>query len=135
MGIVKVRNFHQAHWDEPIIFELSTPGLRGVIPPAPEEEIESEVGNVLDSIPAAVRRDTPPALPELDQKSVLAHYLRLSQETLGANICNDISEGTCTMKYNPRINEELANLPGIAELHPWQDEETLQGILEIYYKF
>jgi glycine dehydrogenase subunit 2 len=135
MGIVKIRNFHQAHWDEPIIFELSTPGLRGVIPPAPEEEIKNEIGDVLASVPGAIRRETPPALPELDQKSVLAHYLKLSQETLGSNICNDISEGTCTMKYNPRINEELVNLPGIAEVHPWQDEETIQGLLEIYYRF
>ncbi|HHY95369.1 MAG TPA: aminomethyl-transferring glycine dehydrogenase subunit GcvPB, partial [Firmicutes bacterium] len=82
-----------------------------------------------------IRRRDLPKLPELDQKTVLAHYLRLSQETMGSNICNDISEGTCTMKYNPRINEELVNLPGLAALHPWQDEETVQGILQMYYEF
>ncbi len=136
MGIVKVRkNFHQARWDEPIIFELSTPGLRGVVPPPPEKELQEAVGDAEKLIPSSIRRKTPPGLPELDQKSVLAHYLHLAQETLGANLCNDISEGTCTMKYNPRINEEIAYLPGIAALHPWQDEDTIQGILQIYYEF
>ena len=54
---------------------------------------------------------------------------------MGSNIGNDISEGTCTMKYNPRVNEALVAEPNFAELHPFQDEDTVQGILEIYYKF
>ncbi len=135
MAIMKVRDYHQAHWDEPIIFELSTPGIRGIIPPEPEEEIQKAAGDVAGSLPAGIRRKSPPALPEVDQKHVLAHYLHLSQETLGSNLTADISQGTCTMKYNPRVQEDLVNMPGLAAVHPWQDEETIQGVLEIYHTF
>jgi glycine dehydrogenase subunit 2 len=136
MAIAKVRtNYHQARWDEPMIFELSTPGARGILPPAPEAEIVDAVGDVAGKLPASIRRSTPPALPEVDQKHVLAHYLHLSQETLGSNLNADMSQGTCTMKYNPRINEDLAADSRFADVHPWQDDDTLQGILEIYYEF
>lgn len=128
------KNFQQARWEEPIIHELSNPGVRGIIPPRVEEEISSRVGNVVEGL-GRMKRDSKPELPEVDQKTVLSHWLRLSQETMGSNLTNDISEGTCTMKYNPRINEELASNPLFSELHPMQDEDTVQGILEIYYKF
>ncbi len=135
MGTSRVRNYQQAHWDEPIIFELSTPGVRGIIPPEPEPEIVERVGDVRGALPASIRRADPPALPEVDQKRVLAHYLHLSQETLGSNLTPDASLGTCTMKYNPRVHEELVNLPGIADIHPDQDPDTVQGILAIYHGF
>lgn len=135
MGIVKIKkDFHEARWCEPIIYELSTPGQRGVLVPMPGKEIEEAAGDVLGRLPEKLRRKNL-NLPEMDQKHVLQHYLRLTQETQGANLTNDISEGTCTMKYNPRINEDLAANPNFAELHPCQDEDTVQGILEIYYKF
>jgi glycine dehydrogenase subunit 2 len=135
MAIVKVRkNYHQARWDEPMIFELSTPGVRGIHPPAPEEEIVAAVGDVAGQLPESIRRSEPPALPEVDQKHVLAHYLHLSQETLGSNLQADMSQGTCTMKYNPRINEDLVAYSRLANVHPWQDDSTLQGILEIYWE-
>ena len=63
MAIVKIRNYQQAHWDEPVIFELSTPGARGIIPPEVEEEIRAEVGDVYARLPETVRRENPPALP------------------------------------------------------------------------
>ena len=136
MAISKVRkNFHQARWDEPIIYEISTPGVRGIIPPEVEDEIIQSVGNAVDNIPDSIRRKELPALPEVDQKHVLEHWLHLSQETMGSNLSTDISEGTCTMKYNPRINEEMVGLPDFAELHPFQDENTVQGALEFLYKF
>lgn len=122
MEDVKLRNFHQAHWNEPIIFELSVPGRRGLIPPAPDKGIKKEAGDAKNLVPKGMFREQLPALPELDQKRVLAHYIHLAQETLGANLCNDISQGTCTMKYNPRINEELAAHPGIASLHQKQSK-------------
>lgn len=134
MAEVKIReNYHQARWDEPIIYELSTPGERGILVPIPDKEIRDKAGDVLSSLPQKMRRQERPPLPEVSQKHVLAHYLHLSQETLGANLNNDISQGTCTMKYNPRINETLAAM--IHEIHPSQDESTMQGLLEIYYKF
>jgi glycine dehydrogenase subunit 2 len=71
----------------------------------------------------------------MSQVHVLRHYLRLSQETLGADLNIDVGQGTCTMKHSPKVNEQLARLPEISELHPLQDEATVQGILEIYYRF
>lgn len=135
MGVVKIKeDFHEARWCEPIIYELSTPGQRGILFPQPDEEIQKAAGDVLSDIPSYMRRKEL-NLPEMDQKHVLQHYIRLSQEVLGANLTNDISEGTCTMKYNPRVNEDLVANPKFAELHPLQDEDTTQGILEVYYKF
>jgi glycine dehydrogenase subunit 2 len=71
----------------------------------------------------------------VDQKHVLQHWIHLAQETMGSNLSNDMSEGTCTMKYNPRLGETLAAHPGFCELHPDQPEESVQGMLEIYHSF
>jgi glycine dehydrogenase subunit 2 len=136
MAIAKVRtNFHQARWDEPIIYEMSTPGVRGILPPDVEPEIAAQVGDVAAKLPASIKRQAPAPLPEVDQKHVLEHWVHLSQETMGSNLSNDISEGTCTMKYNPRVNEDLHSNPNFAELHPLQDIDTCQGALEILYRF
>jgi glycine dehydrogenase subunit 2 len=135
MGVVKLRkNFHEAKWDEPIIFELSRPGERGILVPPAGEEIEREVGDGFSDIPSHMLRKKPPRLPEVSQNRVLRHYLRLSQETLGADVNIDIGQGTCTMKYSPKINEVFARSPRVTELHPLQDEDTVQGALEIMYR-
>jgi Glycine cleavage system protein P (pyridoxal-binding), C-terminal domain len=130
----KVRNFHQAKWDEPVVFELHRSGERGVIPPGTEAGITSEVGGAASLIPAGMRRSEAPKLPEIGQAKVLRHYLRLSQETLGSDMNVEIGQGTCTMKYIPRINEMLIRTPSMMELHPLQDPDTAQGMLEIYHK-
>jgi len=130
----RLRRFHQARWDEPIIYELSTEGERGLLVPEVEEEIEEAVGDGVSKIPECMRRKRPPNLPQLSQPEVLRHYLRLSQETLGADLNIDVGQGTCTMKYSPKVNEELARSAKVTELHPLQDEDTVQGILEIMYK-
>jgi methyl-accepting chemotaxis protein len=75
-----------------------------------------------------MRRKAPPRLPELSQPQVLRHYARLSQENLGADLNIDVGQGTCTMKYSPKVNDQLARSPKVAELHPLQAEETVQGI-------
>ncbi len=80
---------------------------------------------------AAVRRDTPVELPEIAQPQVLRHFLRLSQETLGADLNVDIGQGTCTMKYSPKINERFAGSPLSVGTHPRQAAETVQGTLQI----
>jgi len=134
-GKPNLRRFHQARWDEPIIFELSHKGQRGILVPEAEDGIRNEVGDVLAALPERMRRKQPPKLPELSQPQVLRHYVRLSQETLGTDLNIDVGQGTCTMKYSPKINDQLANLPKLADLHPLQDEETVQGILEIMYRF
>ncbi|MFC1513790.1 aminomethyl-transferring glycine dehydrogenase subunit GcvPB [candidate division KSB1 bacterium] len=130
----KERKFHQAKWDEPVIFELSTEGEQGIVMPDAGNDIEKEVGDGLSVIPENMRRKKLPGLPELSQMQVLKHYLRLSQENLGADLNVDIGQGTCTMKYNPKINEQFAGSSQVTELHPYQDESTVQGILEIIYK-
>jgi glycine dehydrogenase subunit 2 len=131
----KIRRFHQAKWDEPIIFELSQAGERGILLPEINEEVKREVGDVLSSIPKGVRRKRPPELPEVSQSRVLRHYMRLSQETLGTDLNIDVGQGTCTMKYSPKINEHLSRSPKMNEIHPLQDEETVGGILEVMYRF
>jgi glycine dehydrogenase subunit 2 len=130
---MRIRAFHQAKWDEEVVFELSTPGERGLLVPPAEQAVVEAVGDGLSAIPEALRRKAPPALPEISQMRVLKHYLRLSQETLGADLNVDIGQGTCTVKYSPKVNDVLAASPQAAELHPLQDENTVQGALEIFH--
>lgn len=114
-------NYHAARWDEPLILEMGRPGRRAQV---------FEPGDA-DLIPDAVRRERPPALPELSEFEVQRHYLHLAQMTLGMMGVNLF--GTCTMKYNPRLNEHVA--ARLAEVHPAQHEDTLQGVLELVYGF
>ncbi len=135
MGYVKTnRDFHEARWDEPIIMELGNPGERGVLVPKAAERVVNATGGVEDLLPANLRRKAAPKLPELSQMQVLRHYMRLSQETIGTDINIDIGLGTCTMKYSPKINEQFVRSEKLSEVHPYQDESTIQGILEIMYK-
>ncbi|MCR8644703.1 aminomethyl-transferring glycine dehydrogenase subunit GcvPB [Paenibacillus sp. N1-5-1-14] len=129
-----VRNFHQAKWDEPVIFELHKAGERGVQVAGAEVAIAETVGDGVSAIPDSMKRATLPALPEIGQAKVLRHYLRLSQETLGSDLNVEIGQGTCTMKYIPRINEMMIRTPKIMELHPLQDVGDVQGILEVFYR-
>ncbi len=127
-------NFHQAKWDEPIIFELHTPGERGILVPEAEPGVVEAVGNGISALPENMVRKQEPALPEVSQMRVLKHYLRLSQHCLGADFNIDIGQGTCTMKYSPKVHKILAGSPKVTEIHPWQDESTVQGALEIMYE-
>ena len=128
-------HFHQAAWDEPLIVTLGRPGRRGVLPPDAGAEIRGIVGDVTADLPAALRRREPPDLPELSQSEVVRHYTRLSQMVLANNVAVNLGLGTTTMKYNPLVNEALTRSPKLAELHPGQDDSTIQGILEILYRF
>ena len=131
-----LRKYHQARWDEEIICEMDVPGERGILVPEAEAGIREAVGDGTSRIPENLRRKQPPALPEINQMRVNRHYMRLSQETLGTDVNIDISQGTCTMKYSPKIQEHVAaRNPGMAEVHPLQDESTIQGILHVYYRF
>ena len=134
-GKPNLRRYHQAKWDEPVIFELSVAGQRGILVPEIEEDLREEAGDVLAELPSGMRRQEPPALPELSQMAVVRHFLRLSQENLGADFNIDIGQGTCTMKHNPKVNDQLAASPKLGDLHPLQDDATVQGILEIMYGF
>jgi len=130
---VKLRNYQAPVWNEPVIMELGRSGERGVLLPEIEDEIRSSVGSLESLLPEKAMRQAPPDLPELSQAQVLRHYLRLSQMTLGMELDIDLGVGTCTMKYSPKVNEGLAGM--IADVHPLQDEETMQGLLEVIHRF
>lgn len=123
-----VRDYHAVRWNEPLIFALHAEGQRGLLPPTygPNGPLSSAT-----SPEASVRRADFARLPEIGQPQVLRHFMRLSQETLGADVNVDIGQGTCTMKYSPKINERFVRSPKAAALHPLQDPSTVQGVLEI----
>jgi len=132
-NLPNVRKYHSQVWSEPVIMELGRKGERGILIPETEEEIKTKVGDAKSLIPEEVRRREAPNIPEMGQPQVLRHFLHLSQMCLGMETNID-AEGTATMKYSPKVNEALVRLPEMAEIHPCQDEETVQGILETIYK-
>ncbi|MDH4108296.1 MAG: aminomethyl-transferring glycine dehydrogenase subunit GcvPB [Gammaproteobacteria bacterium] len=129
----KLRRYHAAVWDEPIVMEMGVPGRRGFHFPEAEAAVRDAIGTASDLIPSTMQRQSRPELPEMSEPDVLRHYLHLSQETLG--MMGISLFGTCTMKYNPRLTENLAMDSSIADLHPDQDPDTMQGTLEILANF
>jgi glycine dehydrogenase subunit 2 len=125
--------FRQANWNERVIFNLGKKGRRGHVPPEVENEIINTVGDVNVLVPENMRRMKHLRLPEVSEVEVVRHFTRLSEMNYGVD-SGLYPLGSCTMKYNPRINELLANLPTMNLVHPCQDERTVQGILEILYK-
>ncbi len=107
--------------DEPLIFELDAPGASGVdLPAAPEAP---------DRIGALARKGEV-GLPDLAEPTVVRHYTRISRMNYGIDT-GLFPLGSCTMKHNPRLNEQMARLPGFADLHPMQPVSTAQGALEL----
>src|SRR5437867_12611850 len=110
--------------DEPLIFERGSRGRVGWPVPARSEE-------AVAGLPVELRREDDLAgLPEVSELEVLRHFLRLSQWNYSA-ATTLYPLGSCTMKYNPVVNEELARLPGFAALHPLVPEGLAQGALEL----
>lgn len=113
---------------EKLIFEKSVPGRRSYsLPPldVPETPLES-------ILPKNLIRKEPSALPEVSELDLVRHYVRLSQKNFSID-SGFYPLGSCTMKYNPKINDEMARLPGMSFLHPLQPVETVQGALELLY--
>ena len=111
---------------QPTIFELSRPGRGGGKIPHPP-------AGALDRIPASARRATPPALPEIAEPEVVRHYVNLS--TLNYAVDTGFYPlGSCTMKYNPKLNEWAARLPGFAALHPLAPDAAAQGTLQLLWE-
>lgn len=133
MTLERDTGYQAVVWNEPIIYKLGHKGRRGQVIPKVEKEIKEAVGDVLSEIPAEMLRKNI-TLPELTEVEVARHYIRLSQQILGFDTSINISQGTCTMKYSSKLNEHLALYDSrVADVHPLQDEETIQGILEIAY--
>jgi glycine dehydrogenase subunit 2 len=115
--------------DTKLLFELSESGRRSHRLPAcdvPERP-------VTELLPTAALAAAPPALPELSEPQVVRHFVNLSQLNMSVDT-NFYPLGSCTMKYNPKRNERVARMPGFADLHPYQPEETLQGMLRLLYE-
>lgn len=110
-----------------LIFELSRPGRKGFSLPDTKYPAEG-----LGAIPAEMRRQTPADLPEVSELDVVRHFTNLSNKNFGVDT-GFYPLGSCTMKYNPKINEEVAAMPSFAGLHPLQDAAGVQGALELYY--
>ena len=127
----RLPNFHAAKWDEPVIMEMGRPGGRGQVFPAPEDKVAETVGD--DLIPSPMIRKDRPELPEITEFEAQRHYLHLSQMTLGMMSVSLF--GTCTMKYNSKTSEYATSRPELAEVHPYQHPDTLQGVLGILHAF
>ncbi|MGI5920959.1 MAG: aminomethyl-transferring glycine dehydrogenase subunit GcvPB [Syntrophomonadaceae bacterium] len=110
-----------------LIFEKSAPGSNAFdLPPCdvPEQPV---------AIPAQFLREDDPLLPDVSEVEAVRHFVGLSHRAYGVDD-GFYPLGSCTMKYNPKINEWAARLPGFAGLHPYQPEETVQGALELMYE-
>jgi len=113
---------------QPLIFELSSPGREAYS--LPEQDVP---GQANEFIPAEFLRDRDPALPEVSEVDVIRHFTGLSQLNHGVDT-GFYPLGSCTMKYNPKINEDVARLGGFANLHPLAPEEVAQGALQLMYE-
>ena len=111
-----------------LIFELSKPGRKGYSLPKNELSDYS-----ITQLPENLLRQEAPALPEVDELTVVRHYTNMSNNNFGVDT-GFYPLGSCTMKYNPKINEEMAAHPQFTALHPLQNVETVQGALSAYYQ-
>jgi glycine dehydrogenase subunit 2 len=111
-----------------LLFELSKPGRRAARLPACDVPAPA----VNELLPKSAVADEPPPLPEVAEPEVVRHFTNLS--TLNMSVDTHFYPlGSCTMKYNSKRNERMAALPGIADLHPLQPEDTLQGLLQLLF--
>jgi len=108
-----------------LIFERSRPGRRGLAVPKPELPVPP--------VPPGLARSEPPRLPEVSEPEVLRHFTELSTRNFGVDT-GFYPLGSCTMKYNPRVNERLAALPGFRDLHPLVEDDAAQGALELEWR-
>jgi glycine dehydrogenase subunit 2 len=111
---------------QPTIFERGRPGRGGGKIPHPPKD-------ALDRLPADARRVVPPALPEMNEPDVVRHYVNLSQLNYAVDT-GFYPLGSCTMKFNPKLNEWAARLPGFANLHPMAPDEVAQGTLQLLWE-
>ena len=111
-----------------LIFELSKEGRTGYS--LPKNVFKEKYS--LCSLPSNLKRECAPELPEVTEFDVVRHYTNLSNKNFGVDT-GFYPLGSCTMKYNPRLNEEISALPSFAALHPDAPVETAQGALEVYY--
>lgn len=115
--------------NEPLIFELSSPGRMGV--DLPDCDVPSK--DLRQLIPEHLIAQEGPDLPEVSEVDVIRHFTRLSRRNFGVDV-GSYPLGSCTMKYNPKVNEDIARLSGFESLHPLQPVEDAQGLLALMYE-
>ncbi len=114
---------------ERLIFERSSPGRQGCRLPG----IDVPARDTSSLLPSNKLRGTDPGLPELSEPEIVRHFVNLS--VLNHHIDRGFYPlGSCTMKYNPKVNEDIFRLPGFSSIHPLQPEETVQGALKLMYE-
>ncbi|MHA2294851.1 MAG: aminomethyl-transferring glycine dehydrogenase subunit GcvPB [Candidatus Hodarchaeales archaeon] len=124
----------QASFNEPIIFEKSKKGRNGNFLPPVGDFLAEHLKRAREKLQSSeLLRERPLNLPEVSELEVLRHYTRLAQMNYGIN-SGFYPLGSCTMKYNPVVNELLTTLPMVTDIHPDQPESTVQGYLHIYYQ-
>lgn len=115
--------------EKALIFELSQPGR--VAYSLPESDVDKVEGS--DLLPEHFRRKQPAELPEVSELDLVRHYTELSRRNHGVDT-GFYPLGSCTMKYNPKVNEDVARYDGFARIHPYQPEDTVQGALQLLYE-
>ena len=113
--------------EQPLLFELGKPGRKAIDLPACDVPLADNL------MPAKYLRTSKAALPEVSQLELMRHYTQLSNRNFGVDT-GFYPLGSCTMKYNPKVNEDVARYPGLALLHPLQSEDTVQGAMEVLFK-
>ena len=114
---------------ESLIFEKGAPGRRAATMTAMDVPAES----LENMIPESMLRKEPAPLPEVSEIEIVRHYTHLSQRNFGVDT-GFYPLGSCTMKYNPKLNEDMAALPGFAHIHPLQPDSTVQGAIQLIYE-
>lgn len=114
--------------DQALIFEISKPGRVGYSLP----EMDIPEADLNELVPEGYMREEEPLLPQVSELDIMRHYTALSKRNHGVD-SGFYPLGSCTMKYNPKINENVARFAGFAHVHPLQDESTVQGSLELMY--
>ncbi|MGB5946161.1 aminomethyl-transferring glycine dehydrogenase subunit GcvPB [Paenisporosarcina sp.] len=114
--------------NQPLIFEITKPGRIGYSLP----DLDIPEVDLSTLLPEGLLREEAAELPEVSELDIMRHYTALSKRNHGVD-SGFYPLGSCTMKYNPKINESVARFPGFANIHPLQDEETVQGAMELMY--
>jgi len=113
--------------EQPLLFELGKPGRKAIDLPACDVPLAENL------LPTKYLRTAKAALPEISQLELMRHYTQLSNRNFGVDT-GFYPLGSCTMKYNPKVNEDISRYPGLALLHPLQSEDTVQGAMEVLFK-
>jgi len=112
-----------------LLFDLSKPGRRAARLP----ECDVPLASLQELLPSEVLALAPPPLPEIAELELVRHFTNLSTQNMSVDT-HFYPLGSCTMKYNPKRNERLASLPGLLDVHPYQHDSTIQGLLALLWE-